>query len=73
MTLNLFSKILIGGMFHFGDKPDRILIKSDKTHYVAPEGRRVIHPHVAVIEHVVTTSLGGESIYDKFLKGKSNE
>ena len=72
MAFTLFSKLLNGVPFHFGDKPNRMLIKSDRTHYFAPEGRKVINPHVGIFEHVTTTSLGGESLYEKFMKGKSD-
>lgn len=47
--IKLFLDILTGEVFSFGDKPERQLIKSDRSHYIAPEGRRPIHPHVAVI------------------------
>lgn len=75
MPLKLFQELLSGKLFHFGDKPNRILIKESKDHYIAPEGRRSIHPHVAVVEKIVKTLPGGMSIYDKFTqqKGDSDE
>ena len=48
--LLLFLELLISDIFHFYDNPDRKLIKSDDTHYVAPEGRRSISPTVGVIK-----------------------
>lgn len=66
-TLKLFSELTINALFRFLDKPGRILIKSDSTHYIAPEGRRVIHPHVLVEEAHIKTIPGGRTIYDKFM------
>lgn len=48
--LKLFTELAKGSMFHFYDRPDRILIKEDKAHYISPEGRRRIDPYVAVVE-----------------------
>ena len=75
MPLKLFAKLLKGSIFHFGDRPNRILIAEDKDHYIAPEGRRKINPFVAVVEMTVKTLPGGRSIYDKFMnqKGDSDE
>ena len=50
MKIKLFSQIMKGTAFFFIDKPDRILVKSNKSHYIAPEGRRQAHPHVLVAE-----------------------
>lgn len=66
-TLKLFTQLTKNAVFHFWDKPGRILIKDDKNHYVAPEGRRVIDPHVLVNEPRIKTQPGGRSIYDKFM------
>lgn len=70
MPLKLFIELINGTRFHFGDNPDRDLIKDDRTHYVAPEGRHSIHPHVAVIQdrprYVV------RSIWDRS-RGEPNE
>lgn len=49
-NFKLFNTLKRSDIFYFGDKPNRWLIKQDSTHYVAPEGRRSIHPHVAVYE-----------------------
>jgi hypothetical protein len=75
MPLKLFINLLSNSVFHFGDNAQRILIKSDPTHYIAPEGRRSIHPHVAVIEHTFKTQPGGKTIFEKFMnqEGDSNE
>lgn len=48
--ITLFCNIPRGTLFHFYDNPERILIKSDKNHYVAPEGRHPIHPYVLVVQ-----------------------
>jgi hypothetical protein len=50
MGLKLFIELAVNDIFHFGDNPDRKLVKSDDRHYVAPEGRRAINPTVAVIK-----------------------
>ena len=46
----LFLELVVDDIFHFFDRPDRKLVKSDDTHYVAPEGRRAISPTVAVVK-----------------------
>lgn len=68
--INLFVNLLVGSIFHFGDAPDRKLIKSDDKHYVAPEGRHSIHPHVAVISDPSINPT--KSIYDQ-TEGDSND
>lgn len=73
MSLKLFKSLKLGRLFTFGDKPNRLLIKSDDSHYVAPEGRRSIHPHVAVIEKEVKTQPGGKTIHQKFKEGYTDE
>jgi|WetSurMetagenome_2_1015567.scaffolds.fasta_scaffold46014_10 hypothetical protein len=50
MGLKLFIELAVNDIFHFHDKPERKLVKSDDRHYVAPEGRRVISPSVAVMK-----------------------
>lgn len=70
--IKLFSQLLSGELFHFGDKPNRLLIKSGRSHYVAPEGRRKIDPHVAVIPDDHREEVGGESIFERFNKGGSD-
>jgi hypothetical protein len=72
--IKLFMEILSGMVFHFGDKPDRKLIKSNSSHYIAPEGRRTADPHVAVVPD---TQNSARSIYDQTEgesdgRGKSN-
>lgn len=47
--IELFTKLMNGTLFHFGDNPERKLIKDGNTHYVSPTGRHQIHPHVAVV------------------------
>ncbi len=48
--IQLFVELFRGQLFHFGDKPDRRLIKSDDSHFVSPTGTlRKISPYVAVI------------------------
>lgn len=64
--LKLFSELVVNAIFHFGDKPNRLLIKDSPTHYISPEGRREIHPHVAVIEPVINLEIGGPTIYEMF-------
>lgn len=49
--IKLFKELINGTVFHFGDNEVRKLIKDDASHYVAPEGRHKIHPHVAVIQN----------------------
>ncbi len=46
--LTLFNELHEGDVFHFYDKPDRKLIKSNSKHYIAPEGRRLISLTVLV-------------------------
>lgn len=60
--LKLFSQVAKGASFFFGDKPDRILIKDDDAHYVAPEGRHVINRNVAVMETKSKPNGGTRSI-----------
>ncbi len=48
--LKLFCQIPKGTAFHFYDTPERVLVRSNGTHYVAPEGRHKIHPHVLVVQ-----------------------
>lgn len=70
--LKLFVELTLGSLFHFGDKPDRILIKSNGSHYVSPEGRRNINPFVAIFQHKPNLEVGGKSIYDQFQEGKDD-
>jgi hypothetical protein len=65
-SLKLFCELTKNAVFNFVDKPGRILIKEDQNHYIAPEGRRVIHPHVLINETQFRTQPGGRSIYEKF-------
>lgn len=46
----LFIELLIGDWFHFYDKPERQLMKSDHSHYISPEGRRPISPFVLIFK-----------------------
>lgn len=64
--VKLFTNLEKGDRFHFGDKPGRILIKSDANHYVAPEGRRMINPHVAVFRN---PSISATSTFTKLGDG----
>jgi hypothetical protein len=48
--LKLFCEVEKGTAFHFYDKPERVLIRSNGSHYISPEGRRKIHPHVLVFQ-----------------------
>ncbi len=63
--LKLFSQITKGTKFHFGDRPDRELVKEDDTHYVAPEGRHSAHPHVLVIQSKSKPNGGTPAITDE--------
>ena len=48
--IKLFTNLRISEMFHFYDTPNRVLIKSDDSHYVGPEGLiRPMHPYVAIV------------------------
>jgi hypothetical protein len=62
--IKLFLELVRGDLFYFGDKPNRMLIKEDKNHYVAPEGKRMIHPHVAVFP--MTPKYKIRIIFDRF-------
>ena len=70
MNLKLFMQLAKSTIFHFGDKPARKLIKSDSSHYVAPEGPRLIHPHVLVFPETKTEPR--QSIYDQSEGDKRN-
>lgn len=48
MKHKLFNQLAKGVGFFFYDKPSRILVKQDDTHYVGQEGRHSIHPHVLI-------------------------
>lgn len=75
MPLKLFQDLAKSAVFYFYDKPSRLLVKSNGKHYAAPEGRRVIHPHVAVVEVKTRVQPQGSSIYDKLnhQKGDSGD
>ena len=47
--LKLFVELIRGEWFHFGDKPDRKLMKTGDKTYFAPERNRHSDPHVAVV------------------------
>lgn len=56
MGLKLFQELLRGELFHYGDRPDRLMIKADDYRQVTPEGHAVkVHPHVAVVSEEGTT------------------
>lgn len=63
MPLKLFVDLLTGDWFHFGDKPERKLLKSDQNHYISPEGRRAANKHVAIFSDVIRVKR--KSIYDQ--------
>ena len=48
--IKLFCEIEKGTAFHFYGNPERVLIRSNGSHYIAPEGRHKIHPHVLVVQ-----------------------
>ncbi len=50
-TLKLFCQVVKGTIFYFGDNPNRLLVKSNGAHYIAPEGRHKINPHVLVFQN----------------------
>ena len=61
--IKLFIELINGEAFHFGDRPDRIMVKSDPRHYVAPPGQvKVSHPHVAVFSDTIDAPT---SIFDR--------
>lgn len=62
MPLKLFIEILTGGLFHFYDKPNNKLVKSDGSHFVSETGIHRIHPHVAIVEDKTEPR---KSIYDQ--------
>lgn len=66
--LKLFKDVFGGDLFYFYDKPNRKLIKSNDTHYIAPEGRRQCNPGVLVF---TGPHVPGKSFYDN-IKGDSN-
>jgi hypothetical protein len=68
--LQLFIRLLTGDWFHFYDRPDRLLMKTDNSHYIAPEGRKMIHPFVAVVKHDLVVP-ARKSIFDR-TKDESN-
>lgn len=63
--LKLFSQVQKGVTFFFGDRPDRLLIKDDDNHYIAPEGRHVTHPHVLVFQRKSKANGGTPAITDE--------
>lgn len=65
MVVKLFHNLLRGELFHYGDRPDRMMIKADDYRQVTPEGHAIrVHPHVAVISEKGTTR-DYRSIYGK--------
>lgn len=67
----LFVELLKSTVFYFYDKPGRKLIKSDNSHYIAPEGRRSINPFVLVFEDRIKKF--GKSIFDDTNDGENDE
>lgn len=65
----LFINLIVSQIFHFYGAPERKLIKSDDSHYIAPEGRRSINPFTLVFEDLVKNT---RSIFDKS-EGENNE
>lgn len=66
----LFIQLFISTIFHFYGNPERKLIKSDDSHYIAPEGRRSINPFTLVFEDPIETKR--KSIFDSS-EGEPNE
>jgi len=73
MPLKLFNELAINEWFHYGDKPERKLMKSDSSHFVspAPVSIRKSHPHVAVVPDKME-STPRKSIYDQ-TQGDQND
>jgi len=70
--IKLFIELANYEWFHYGDKPERKLMKSDSSHYICPEGRRGINPLVAVFTDVMKTETPRKSIYNH-TKGDHND
>jgi hypothetical protein len=52
MTLKLIGEIARGLGFHYYDKPDRVYIKDDKGHAIAPnDGRVKVSETTLVVPH----------------------
>lgn len=56
--IDLFINLLRGDAFHYGDQPDRILMKTDDDVYTGPMGEHHIDPYVAVIPQYPRESKG---------------
>ena len=69
MTIKLFVELIVGSIFHFYDKPDKPMVKSDPSHAIGETGRRRMSPTVGIFEDRPDAV---KSIYDQ-TKGDSDD